>query len=405
MYERIRGWLLYPRLKFCTILFWQPVHHQFITVVDEFLEKRKGHRTICGHGIPMFFVHVVAGRYAIVAFAQIDRSFGIAFEIYTTEIIDAAQRKGLAHHLVHQGIGPKRCFFGDSRFRQYVGSKDLNVHVVKIGKITDIVFYGYHCAQSYICTMKNELVLPEPNTFATREEFAMGAFLLIDKPLGWTSFDVLNRIKAYVRNNMPPLPPNEHGHDQRFKIGHAGTLDPLASGLLTVCTGKYTKLIDDIQSGEKVYTGTIVLGCTTPSYDLETEPENPKSTEHVTPEDIERVRASFVGETWQRPPLYSAKQVDGKRAYQAARKGQDMIIPAVPIMVNSFEIKLVSPGKIDFEINCAKGTYIRSIAHDFGQKLGTGAYLAALRRVSSHPFHVSQSIDLEVLLARLEAMP
>lgn len=252
--------------------------------------------------------------------------------------------------------------------------------------------------------MKHDLQLPAPNSFATREEFAMGAFLLIDKPLGWTSFDVLNRIKAYVRNNMPPLPPNEHGHDQRFKIGHAGTLDPLATGLLTICTGKYTKLIDDIQSGEKVYTGTITLGFTTPTYDLETEPENPKSTADVTPERIEQVRLSFIGETWQRPPIYSAKQVDGKRAYQAARKGQDMIIPAVPIVVNSFEIKEINGNELHFEINCAKGTYIRSIAHDFGQKLGTGAYLSALRRVSSHPFHVSQSIDLEALLSRLEAI-
>ena len=165
----------------------------------------------------------------------------------------------------------------------------------------------------------------------------MGAFLLIDKPLGWTSFDVLNRIKAYVRNNMPPLPPNEHGHDQRFKIGHAGTLDPLASGLLTVCTGKYTKLIDEIQSGEKVYTGTITLGFTTPTYDLETEPENPKSTADVTPERIEQVRSSFIGETWQRPPIYSAKQVDGKPAYHGARKGRETMTQAVPNNVNRSE--------------------------------------------------------------------
>jgi tRNA pseudouridine55 synthase len=252
--------------------------------------------------------------------------------------------------------------------------------------------------------MKNELTLPTPNAFATRDEFATGAFLLIDKPLGWTSFDVLNRIKAYVRNNMPALPPNEHGHDQRFKIGHAGTLDPLATGLLTICTGKYTKLIDDIQAGEKVYTGSIILGYTTPTYDLETEPEHPLSIDHVTPELIESTRLSFVGETWQRPPVYSAKQVDGKRAYMAARKGQDIIIPAVPIFVNDFKINQVSANQLDFEINCAKGTYIRSIAHDFGQKLRTGAYLASLRRVSSKPFHVDQSTTLEALLARLESM-
>jgi tRNA pseudouridine55 synthase len=252
--------------------------------------------------------------------------------------------------------------------------------------------------------MGSVLQLPAPNEFQTQEEFLTGAFLLIDKPLGWTSFDVLNRIKAYVRNNMPPLPPNEHGHDQRFKIGHAGTLDPLASGLLTVCTGKYTKWIDEIQSGEKIYTGSIVLGFTTPTYDLETTPENPKPTEHITDEQIEQTRASFVGETWQKPPIYSAKQVDGKRAYLAARKGQDMIIPAVPILVNDFRISRIGPNQLDFEINCAKGTYIRSIAHDFGQKLGTGAYLSALRRVASKPFHVEQSTTLERLLDRLQSM-
>jgi tRNA pseudouridine55 synthase len=251
--------------------------------------------------------------------------------------------------------------------------------------------------------MKNELTLPAPNAFSTREEFATGAFLLIDKPLGWTSFDVLNRIKAYVRNNMPKLPPNEHGHGQRFKIGHAGTLDPLATGLLTICTGKYTKLIDEIQAGEKIYTGSIILGFTTPTYDLETEPENPKAIDLVTAELIESTRQSFEGETWQRPPIY-AKQVDGKRAYLAARQGQDMIIPAVPITVNAFKINCVSQNQLDFEINCAKGTYIRSIAHDFGQKLGTGAYLSALRRVSSKPFHVDQSTTLERLLERLEEL-
>jgi tRNA pseudouridine55 synthase len=252
--------------------------------------------------------------------------------------------------------------------------------------------------------MKPDLQLPTPNSFTSREEFATGAFLLIDKPLGWTSFDVLNRIKAYVRNNMPPLPANEHGHDQRFKIGHAGTLDPLATGLLTVCTGKYTKLIDEIQSGEKVYIGTIILGFTTPTYDLETTPENPQSVDHISDEMIERTRLSFVGETWQRPPIYSAKQVDGKRAYLAARKGQDMIIPAVPITVNEFKIKRIAIDQLDFEINCAKGTYIRSIAHDFGQKLGCGAYLSALRRVSSLPFHVDQSTTWERLIEVLEEM-
>lgn len=241
------------------------------------------------------------------------------------------------------------------------------------------------------------------NQFNSIEEFVAGTILLLDKPYDWTSFDVLNRIKGFVRNRVV-IPPNEHGHDQRFKIGHAGTLDPLATGLLVVCTGKCTKLIDSIQSGTKEYTGTIVFGQTTPSYDLETEPEGSFETGHLTKETVQQAARSFVGELWQKPPIYSAKQVDGKRAYHAARKGQQMIIPAIRVEIEAFDITRFENNEADFRIRCSKGTYIRTLAHDIGPKLQSGSYLAALRRTESTPHRVEDAITLDELLEKLEKL-
>lgn len=243
----------------------------------------------------------------------------------------------------------------------------------------------------------------QPNQFASIDEFVAGTILLIDKPFDWTSFDVLNRIKGFVRNRVV-IPPNEHGHDQRFKIGHAGTLDPLATGLLVVCTGKCTKLIDSIQGGTKEYTGTIVFGQTTPSYDLETEPEGDYETAHLSLQSIQETARTFEGELWQKPPIYSAKQVDGKRAYHAARKGQQMIIPAIRVEIESFEITHYANAEAEFRIRCSKGTYIRTLANDIGPKINSGSYLSALRRTESSPYRVEDAITLDQLLEKLEKM-
>lgn len=244
--------------------------------------------------------------------------------------------------------------------------------------------------------------LPPPNQFSSIQEFLSGSLLLIDKPLGWTSFDIIGKIKAYVHHNIV-IPKDEAGNRPKFKVGHAGTIDPLATGLLVVCTGKLTKSIEQIQGGEKEYSGTIDLGKTTPSYDMETTPEGNYPTAHITLEKLKETAASFIGEQWQTPPAYSAKQVNGKRAYIAARKGEDITIPPSLISVHRFDLTRHEGTEVDFLIRCSKGTYIRTIANDFGKRLDSGSYLKALRRTESHPFRVEQSITIEQLIDRLNS--
>lgn len=239
------------------------------------------------------------------------------------------------------------------------------------------------------------------NSFETVEELATGSVLLVDKPLKWTSFDVVNRIKGFVKKNMV-IPHNAQGDAQRFKIGHAGTLDPLATGLLVICTGKFTKSIDQFQGGIKEYTGTIRFGQTTPSYDLETAPEGNFPVGHVTLENVRETALTFIGEQWQRPPIFSAKQVDGKRAYVSARKGEHVEIPAVQIQVYEFEILNMTDFDVEFRVKCSKGTYIRSLAHDFGARMNSGSHLIKLRRTESYPFRIEDSLSVEALIARLE---
>lgn len=250
------------------------------------------------------------------------------------------------------------------------------------------------------------LLLPDmkkPNSFESIEEFVSGCLLLVDKPLGWTSFDVLNKIKGFVRHNIV-IPANEHGHSQRFKIGHAGTLDPLATGLLVICTGKMTRTIDQLQAGTKEYTGRIQFGQTTPSFDLETTPEGNFPTEHLSKEFLQQIANGLTGEQMQIPPAYSAKQVDGKRAYKAARRGETVDIPAVRIAVDAFDILSFENGLAEFRIGCSKGTYIRSLAYELGARSDSGAYLAALRRTLSDPFEVSDAWTVEQLLERLAVL-
>ncbi|MCL2683522.1 MAG: tRNA pseudouridine(55) synthase TruB [Bacteroidales bacterium] len=201
--------------------------------------------------------------------------------------------------------------------------------------------------------------------------FEEGQVLLIDKPYGWTSFQVVNKLKWKIRHTYKL---------SKLKIGHAGTLDPLATGLLIVCTGKFTKRIEEFQAQEKEYTGTFVLGATTPCYDMEKSVDRTFPTNHITEQLILETAEKFVGEQLQIPPIFSAVKIDGKRAYDYARQEQDVEIKAKPILIKTFEITRIAIPEVDFRIVCSKGTYIRAIARDFGEALRSGAYLSALRR-------------------------
>jgi tRNA pseudouridine55 synthase len=206
---------------------------------------------------------------------------------------------------------------------------------------------------------------------------------LISKPIGWTSFDAVKKL----RNILSKHPPLSFGEGQgvrqktrRPKVGHAGTLDPLASGLLIICSGKMTKKISEIQSQEKEYTGTFVLGATTPSYDMETEINATFDFSHITEKLIHETVKQFTGKILQAAPIHSAKKIDGKRAYLLARKGKEVEMKPSEIFIHSFEITDIRLPEIDFKVVCSKGTYVRSLAHDFGKALNSGAYLASLCR-------------------------
>jgi len=217
-------------------------------------------------------------------------------------------------------------------------------------------------------------------------DFQAGETLLVDKPLHWTSFDVVNKLRWNLKQKLGI---------KKFKVGHAGTLDPLASGLLIICTGKNTKKIDQFVLEDKTYTGTILVGKTTPSYDLETEYNQEFPINHITPELLEEVRVSFIGEQDQVPPIFSAKQIDGKRAYDLARAGKEVVLKANKIHISTFDIDTTRFPEIDFKITCSKGTYIRSIANDFGERLQSGAALIALRRTASGSFYIENSKSVE----------
>ncbi len=209
--------------------------------------------------------------------------------------------------------------------------------------------------------------------------FEEGQVLLIDKPYGWTSFQVVNKLKWKIRHTYKLA---------KLKIGHAGTLDPLATGLLIVCTGKFTKRIEEFQAQEKEYTGTFVLGATTPCYDMEKPVDREFPTDHISENSILETAKSFVGEQLQVPPIFSAVKIEGKRAYDYARQSQEVELKAKPIVIREFEITRIEMPYVDFRIVCSKGTYIRSIARDFGEALQSGAYLSALRRTRIGNFWV-----------------
>lgn len=213
-----------------------------------------------------------------------------------------------------------------------------------------------------------------------------GQTILVDKPLHWTSFDVVKKIRWNLKKKLGV---------KKVKVGHAGTLDPLATGLLILCIGKDTKKIDTYMGGTKTYTGKILLGKTTPSYDLETEYDREFPTDHITKELLEEVRVSFLGEQQQVPPIFSAKQIDGKRAYDIARSGGEIEMKPNQIEIFDFKINTKEFPIISFELSCSKGTYIRSVANDFGTKLDSGGTLIELRRTKSGDLTVEESKSVE----------
>ncbi len=217
-------------------------------------------------------------------------------------------------------------------------------------------------------------------------KFQEGATILVDKPYGWTSFDVVNKIRWNLKRKLGV---------KKIKVGHAGTLDPLATGLLVICVGKHTKLIESLTGAPKTYTGTFLLGKTTPSFDLETEYNQEFPTEHISKDLIEEARKSFLGIQLQTPPIFSAKQIDGKRAYDFARAGKEVVMKQAQIEISHFELNTERFPEIDFKISCSKGTYIRSIANDLGQKLNSGATLIALRREASGDFQIRDSKNVD----------
>ena len=216
----------------------------------------------------------------------------------------------------------------------------------------------------------------------TVEDYKEGQVLLIDKPLTWTSFQVVNKIRWHIRQKF---------NLKKIKVGHAGTLDPLASGLLIICTGKFTKKIDEYQGQVKEYTGEITLGATTPSYDMESEVNETFSTDHISEDLIFKSVKNFIGEIDQKPPMFSALKKDGVRLYDLAREGKSVEIATRKITISEFEITKIDLPKLNFRVVCSKGTYIRSLAYDFGKALNSGGYLSALRRTKIGNFHVENA--------------
>jgi len=239
-----------------------------------------------------------------------------------------------------------------------------------------------------------------------QNKFQKGQYILIDKPLTWTSFDVVNKVRWLIRQEYKL---------KKLKVGHAGTLDPLATGLLILCTGKLTKTINDVQTQEKEYTGIITLGATTASYDLEKPVDIEYLTEHITEDLIKEVAQSFIGEQEQTAPMHSAKKIDGKRAYEYAREGEEVVIKSNMINIKEFEVQvcdftgneILEDSKINqeppyqkgihvqFRIVCSKGSYIRAIARDLGEKLNSGGYLSKLVRTKIGDFNVADAITIE----------
>lgn len=220
-----------------------------------------------------------------------------------------------------------------------------------------------------------------------------GEIIYIDKPLHWTSFDAVKRIRGTLTRRLKV---------KKLKVGHAGTLDPLATGVMIICTGKATKRIDELQAGVKEYIATIALGATTPSFDLETEIDATYPTEHITQELVNETLKQFTGEIQQIPPAFSACKIDGKRAYKMARKGQEVELKAKLLVIDEIELLEYSPTSIVVRVVCSKGTYIRALARDIGQALNSGGHLTALRRTKVGNISVDQCMSVEQAIEMLQ---
>jgi tRNA pseudouridine55 synthase len=229
------------------------------------------------------------------------------------------------------------------------------------------------------------------NPYTRIEEFAEGQLLLVNKPYNWTSFDVVGKI----RNAFKPL---------KLKVGHAGTLDPLATGLLIICTGKMTKLIDTFQAQEKEYTGTMILGETTPSYDMETDADQKFDTGHITEKQIKDACKQFIGDIQQYPPAHSAVKIDGERLYEKARRGEDVELRLRNVTITKFEITGIAMPEVNFRVVCSKGTYIRSLVNDFGKALNNGAYLSKLRRTRSGDYKIDDAWEVMELVTLIREL-
>lgn len=229
----------------------------------------------------------------------------------------------------------------------------------------------------------------------TVEDFQNGQVLLIDKPLNWTSFQVVNKLRWKIRKTF---------NLKKIKVGHAGTLDPLATGLLVICTGKMTKQIEGFQAQIKEYTGTIALGSTTPSFDLETDVNKTFPTNHITEELIHETTKQFIGEIDQYPPVFSAIKKDGKRLYEFARAGESVEIKSRKITISEFDITKIEGQNIDFRVVCSKGTYIRSLANDFGKAMNSGSHLSVLRRTKIGAFDVDNAMSIDDFILELDSI-
>lgn len=225
------------------------------------------------------------------------------------------------------------------------------------------------------------------------QDYKDGQVLLFDKPLEWTSFQLVNKVRWLIRKNL---------NIKKIKVGHAGTLDPLATGLMIICTGKFTKRISEFMGQEKEYTGTITLGGTTPSYDLETAIDKTYPTEHITNDAIYAFAKAYQGKLQQRPPIFSALKKEGKRLYEFARAGEEVEIPTREIHISGFEITRIDMPEVDFKVSCSKGTYIRSLAYDFGLGLKSGAHLSRLKRTKIGDYSVENAQSLEQFIATFE---
>ncbi len=245
------------------------------------------------------------------------------------------------------------------------------------------------CLNNLIYYLKYETALP---TFAAMEpiqQFSEGRVLLFDKPLHWTSFDLVRKVRNLIRIK---------------KVGHAGTLDPLATGLLIVCTGKFTKKINEYMGMPKTYTGTFTLGSTTPTYDLESEPVNFKDTSHLTEENIYAATAQFTGDILQMPPQHSAIKKDGKPLYLSARKGIEVKVDPRPVTIYFFDVTKIEMPVVHFTVVCSTGTYIRSLANDFGEALGVGGYMSSLRRTKIGDFSVDEALSIESFMEEVKTI-